>query len=108
MLDELTKIVLKKFIETDKSYSCIEMALALNISEVEQIETSFNTLLEIECIKIKYQNLSYTNYSLTNKGRTYFKTRKSEQFQKYWFPIITSVISYLLGLLTDILLLLIK
>lgn len=104
-MDNLTKIVLKKFIETDISYSCLSMASALNLNNINEVDKSLNILLETDCIKVEYQDLSFTTYSLTNKGRTYFKTHKSEQFQKYWFPIITSVISYILSLITDILLL---
>lgn len=68
----------------------------------------FDNLLELGCIKIVYQDLSFRTCELTNKGRMYFKILKQERFNKYWFPILTSVISYILGLLTNLLILLIS
>ena len=108
MLDKNSKIVLKYFISNDAHYSELSMCMAIQFENLDKMILIFDNLLELGCIKIKYQDLSFRTCELTNKGRMYFKIRKQERFNKYWFPILTSAISYILGILTNLLILLIS
>lgn len=108
MLDKNSKIVLKYFISNDVHYSELNMCMAIQFKDLDKMILIFDNLLELGCIKIVYQDLSFRTCELTNKGRLYFKILKQERFKKYWFPILTSVISYILGLLTNLLILLIS
>lgn len=108
MLDKNSKIILKYFINNDTQYSELSMCTATQFKDLDKMILIFDNLLELGCIKIVYQDLSFRTCRLTNKGRTYFKILKQERFNKYWFPILTSAISYILGLLTNLLILLIS
>lgn len=44
------------------------------------------------------------NWRIIYKGKRYKQIRFEQLFQKYWFPIITAIISYVLALITDLLL----
>lgn len=105
MLDKDSKTILKYFINNDTQYSELSMCMTIQFKDLDKMILIFDNLLELGCIKIMYQDLSSRTCKLTNKGRTYFKKLKQERFNKYWFPILTSVISYILGLLTNLLIL---
>lgn len=105
MLDKNSKIILKHFIDNNTQYSELSMCMAIQFKDLDKMIIIFDNLLELGCIKIVYQDLSYRTCELTNKGRMYFKIQRQERFNKYWFPILTSAISYILGLLTNLLIL---
>lgn len=104
MLDKIDKLVLKQFLKDDKEYTDVTLAHFLKIDDLDLIDRAINNLIELQLIKIKYQDFAYTSYVLTNKGKFYFKNLFKEKFDKYIFPIILSVISYLLGLLSGLVL----
>lgn len=102
-MDKLTKKVLKHFIKQNKPYTISTMCSDLNISNRSCMQESFNTLLELKCVKIEYSDLDTISYSLTYIGKNYFKTSRSVKFEKYWFPILTAIVSYLLSLASSLL-----
>lgn len=104
MLDKFSKSVLKQFVKRDINYTNITLCHYLKIDDSDKVDKSLNILLELDLIKIKSKDLNCIIYCLTNKGRNYFKTLNNENFNKYWFPIITSTISYILGIITNLLL----
>lgn len=102
MLDKNDELVLEQFLKDDKEYTDTTLAYLLQIDNLDLIDKALNNLLELNLIKIKYQDITYTSYVLTNKGKFYYKNAFKEKFDKYIFPIILSVISYLLGLLSGL------
>lgn len=103
-LDKNAKLILKQFIKDDREYTDINLAHFLQIDDLDSINKSINDLLELNLIKIKYSDLNYTSYILTNKGKFYFKNNFKDKFDKYLFPIILAVITYLLGLISGLIL----
>lgn len=101
-LDKNAKLVLEQFIKDNREYTDVNLAHFLQISDLDLIDKAINDLLELQLIKIKYSDLDYTSYVLTNKGKFYFQTNFKDKFDKYLFPIILSVISYLLGLVSGL------
>ena len=102
MLDKNDKLILEQFLKDDKGYTDTTLAHFLQIDDLDLIDKAINNLLELQFIKIKHQDITYTSYVLTNKGKFYYKNQFNEKFDKYIFPIILSVISYLLGLLSGL------
>lgn len=103
-MDKLTKKVLKQFINQDKCYTPVTMCNNLKIDDINSIETCFEYLLELNFIKTEYYDLDTKIYSLTYLGKNYFKNSRSVKFEKYWFPILTAIISYLLSLVSSLIL----
>lgn len=104
MIDSNAKLVLEQFIKNDRTYTDINLAHFLNIDDLDLINKAINDLLELKLIRIKIQNIDYTSYELTNKGKFYFKNDFKNKFDKYLFPFILAVITYLLGLISGLLL----
>ncbi len=85
---------------------------AIDINGCRATEIAISTKLDLDDV---YQMLEYLesnrcveklpncNWRIVYKGKQYKKIYRSQQFQKYWFPIITALISYVLGLLTNLL-----
>lgn len=103
MLDKIATKVLKYFIEKDNEQTSFTIACGLNLDDVGKINKAIETLLEIGCIKVSYRDLTCTKYSLTNKGKFFFKNKFKISFDKYLFPIILSLITFGLGLLSGLL-----
>lgn len=108
-LDKYSKKVLKYFITNDKPQS--EFVIASNIKfndvndddKLDTVSKSLENLIECNCIKAKYISLNYTEYSLTNYGRHFFKISKENTFYKYWYPLITASIAFVLNLIISLL-----
>lgn len=103
MLDKNSNLVLKKFIKNNKPFTDSTLAFSLQL-DLEDVDKAIDNLLELELIKINYQDTTYTTYILTNKGKFYLKTKFKEKFDKYLFPIILAVVTYLLGLVSGLIL----
>ena len=102
MLDKNDTLVLEQFLKDNKEHTDVTLAHFLQITDIELIDTALDHLLELQLIKIKHQDTTYTSYVLTNKGKIYYNNQFKEKFDKYVFPIILAVITYLLGLLSGL------
>ena len=108
-LDKYSKKVLKYLIDNDKPQS--EFTLSCNIEfkkvddkdKIEVVMKCLDILVECNCVKMVPINFSYNEYSLTNFGRNYFKISFENTFYKYWYPIITASIAFVLNLLISLL-----
>ncbi len=100
MLDKNHCKVLK-FLNTVDISGCrptlISIKTKLDVDDVYQI---------LEYLELhKYvEKLPNCNWRIIYSGKHYKRIRTEQLFQKYWFPIITASISYVLVLITDLLL----
>lgn len=104
LLDKNARKVLKYFIKTNMPQDVITIACNVNLTNTDSkrynlAETAINDLLESKCIVIKSENYNIISYKLTNTGKLYFKSYRENTFYKYWYPVITSLISLIVGLL---------
>lgn len=102
-MDKYSKLVLEKILKDSKQFTDSTLAFLLNL-DLKIIDEAINNLLELELIRVYHQDSTYTSYILTNKGKMYYKTKFKESFDKYLFPIILAVITYLLGLVSGLIL----
>ena len=103
-MNEMNEKLLKRFIKNDIEYTSFTLCNALKIENIEAIEYSLNELLNLGYIKTVHNNLDYISYRITPLGRDYFKDKYISIFDKYIFPIILSIISFVLGLISGLLL----
>lgn len=103
MLDKFTKQVLKYFIKVDNEQTIFTIANELKCANIGNIDRAIDTLLENNCIKVSHKDSNCTKYSLTNYGKFFFKNNFKICFDKYLFPIILSLISFVLGLISGLL-----
>lgn len=100
MLDKNHCKVLK-FLNTVDISGCrptlISIKTKLDLDDVYQI---------LEYLELhKYvEKLPNCNWRIIYSGKHYKRIRTEQLFQKCWFPIITASISYVLALITDLLL----
>lgn len=101
-LDKFSKKVLKCFILNDKEYTINTIFNDLELktdNEYNQLSKSLKVLLECKLIRYNTKYQSYKSYVLTNTGRHFFSTNRSNFFFKYLYPILLSVITLLLSLI---------
>lgn len=81
---------------------CRSTLIALK-SNLEQDDTDFilDTLKSLNYV----EQLPNFNWKITYKGKQACFEKRKELFRMYWFPILTAILSYLLGLITDLILL---
>ena len=103
-MNEFNKKLLKQFIKDDIEYTSFTLCNFLKIENIDAVENSLKDLLSLDYIKIVHQDLDYVSYRITPTGRDYFKNKSKNIFDKYIFPIILSVISFVLGLISGLLL----
>lgn len=103
-MNEMNEKLLKQFIKDDIEYTSFTLCNALKIENIEAVEYSLEELLSLGYIKIIHKNLDYISYRISPFGRDYFKNKSKTIFDKYIFPIILSVISFVLGLISGLLL----
>lgn len=109
-LDKYSKKVLKYFISTDSPQDDFTIACNVKFKNVPDkdrlslVKKCIDILKECNYIKIDKavigKNITYT---LTNYGRHFFKISKENTFYKYWYPIITATISFVLSILVNLL-----
>lgn len=104
LLDKNARKVLKYFIKTNTFQDIITIACNVNLTKIDSerynlAESAINDLLEANCIIVKNENYNIISYKLTNTGKMYFKSYRENTFYKYWYPVITSLISLGLSLL---------
>lgn len=110
-LDKNSKKVLRYFIKTDSPQDKYTIACNVKFYKIDEnklVDTAdkcIDILLECEYIKINKAVIgSSITYKLTNLGRHYFKISKENTFYKYWYPIITALISFVLSTIVNLLL----
>lgn len=103
MLDKFSKEVLKYFIKMDNEQTTFTIACALKCNDTDKVDKAIESLLETNCIKVSYRDITCIKYLLTNKGKFFFKNNFKINFDKYLFPIIMSLISFGLGLISGLL-----
>ena len=102
-LDKNARKVLKYFVKHNTEQTTFTIALNANL-KVKNNDTytlakeALDDLLELHFIKITKQENNNKFYKLTNKGRMYSKKMFSNIFYKYFYPILTALISLLLSL----------
>ena len=101
-MDKNAKRILKYFNKERIKTTSSVVASELNM-DLDDVENSVNDLLEYEFLKICYSDMTYTMYTSTAKGFNYFKTNNKELFFKYLYPILTALISFVLGLIANLL-----
>lgn len=94
-------------------YKILKFLNTIDFNGCRAILISLNTNLDLDDV---YQILEYLefhkyveklpncNWRIIYNGKKYQKIYFEQQFQKYWFPIITATISYVLSLITNLLL----
>ena len=88
-----------KFLISKKEYGCRSIYISIGC-KIPLDDVDF--LLE-ELKNNKYVGqLPNFNWKVLYYGKKYKKIYIEQQFLKYWFPILTATISYLLGLITNL------
>lgn len=103
-MNEMNTKLLKQFIKNDIEYTSFTLCNALKIENIETVEYSLKELLDLGYIKTIHKDLDYISYRITPIGRDYFKNKRISIFDKYIFQIILSLISFVLGLITGLIL----
>lgn len=109
MLDDNSKKILKYLINnaTINNPKDIYTIFTINNLDYKTAKHTLNYLIDKKLVELSNMTSDGKKiyYFPTNDGLMYFKSLRKDKFNKYWFPIITSVISYILGLITDLILL---
>lgn len=109
MLEDYSKKILKYLINNATINNPIDIFTIFTTNKLDYkvAKNSLNYLINKKLVELsdKTSNGKKIFYFPTNDGVMYFKSLRKDKFNKYWFPIITSVISYILGLITDLILL---
>lgn len=106
MLDENSKKVLKYFIDNDTELDAMVIACNLKLedaNDLDKVDKCLNILCECKYIKKSDSSLDSRTYVLTNNGRHYFDKKRNDNFYKFWYPIIVSVITSILSFLASLL-----
>ena len=103
-MNEFNTKLLKQFIKSEIEYTSFTLCNDLKIENIDAVENSLKDLLSLGYIKIVHEDLDYVSYRLTPIGRDYFKNKSKNIFDKYIFKIILSLISFVLGLISGLLL----
>ncbi len=110
MLDNNSKKILKYLINNatiSNPKDIYTIIFKIDNLDYKTIKYSLNYLIDKKLVELSDMTSDGKKiyYFPTNDGFMYFKSLRKDKFNKYWFPIITSVISYILGLITDLILL---
>lgn len=88
-----------KFLKTVDLNGCRATLISLKTNlDLDDVYQMLEYLESIKCV----EKLPNCNYRIIYNGKQYKQIYFSQQFQKYWFPIITALISYLLSLITNL------
>ena len=90
-----------KFLNTINMNGCRATLISLKTNlDLDDVHQMLVYLESIRCV----EQLPNCNWRILYNGKKYKHTYHSQLFQKYWFPIITASISFLLSLLSNLLL----
>lgn len=103
MLDKNARRILKYFVNNNTEHTVFTVSLNANLDNRKTdtytlSKEALDDLLELHFIKITRQVDNTKFYKITNKGKMYSKKMLSNIFYKYFYPILTALISLLLSL----------
>lgn len=101
MLDKNYLRVLN-FLKSQDTNGCKSTLIVIKTNlEQDDVDFILETLKHLKYV----EQLPNFNWKITYKGKQAFSEKRKEQFKMYWLPILTAILSYLLGLVTNLILL---